>query len=246
MKIESILLAVTQVFTFKKTKGLTTATGAFFEREQRLYLITNHHVVQDLDGGHEPDRLEIDLHTNLNNIAETVRYSIPLYDDQGGPLWLKTTDSSGLVDIVAILIEAENFPPNTQYQAFGMENLVENMQDIEIGTSVRVVGHPLGFADCLHHLPVMRHAIIASSFSLRFQGYGYFLTDSLLHRGASGSPVVMRTTELISGREDFPWMLLGIHAGRIDMEHRDEKEDERLNLFNTWYADVLRTLTAKN
>lgn len=243
MKIESILLAVTQVFTFKDSKGLTTATGVFFQRDDRLYLITNHHVVQDLPSNHEPDRLEIDLHTNLDNITETVRYSIPLYNDDNEPLWLEATDSGGLVDIVAILIDAEHFPPNSQYQAFGMDNLVENMEDVEIGTSVRVVGHPLGFADSLHHLPVMRHAIIASSFSLRFQGEGYFLTDSLLHRGASGSPVVMRTTEKISGREDFPWMLLGIHAGRIDLDNRDEKEDERLNLFNTWYADVLRTLT---
>ena len=245
MKIESILFAVTQVFTFKEQKGLTTATGSFFQRDERLYLITNYHVVHDKPSGHEPDRLEIDLHINLENIAETVRYSIPLYNKDGDSVWLEATDSGGRVDIVAIPIEAENFPPHSQYKAFGMANLIENMEDIEIGTSVRVVGHPLGFADSLHHLPVMRHAIIASSFSLRFQGHGYFLTDSLLHRGASGSPVVVRTTEEISGREDFPWMLLGVHAGRIDLD-RDEEEDERLNLFNTWYADVLRTLTISN
>jgi hypothetical protein len=31
---------------------------------------------------------------------------------------------------------------------------------------------PLGFFDTRHHLPVVRHAIIASSFGIRFQGEG--------------------------------------------------------------------------
>jgi hypothetical protein len=40
------------------------------------------------------------------------------------------------------------------------------------------LGFPLGFHDELHHLPVVRQAVIASSFGLRFQGKGYFLTDA--------------------------------------------------------------------
>jgi len=35
-----------------------------------------------------------------------------------------------------------------------------------------VVGFPLGFHDEVHHLPVVRQAVIASSFGLRFQGMG--------------------------------------------------------------------------
>ncbi|MCK7502387.1 MAG: hypothetical protein MZW92_80370 [Comamonadaceae bacterium] len=44
-------------------------------------------------------------------------------------------------------------------------------------------------------MPVVRHAVIASSFGLRFQGEGYFLTDARTHRGTSGAPVVMRVRE---------------------------------------------------
>ena len=55
-----------------------------------------------------------------------------------------------------------------------------------------MIGFPLGFHDTLHHLPVARGAVIASSFGLRFEGQGYFLTDARTHRGASGAPVVMR------------------------------------------------------
>lgn len=39
--------------------------------------------------------------------------------------------------------------------------------------------------DTLHHMPVARRAALASSFGLRFQGEGYFLTDARSHRGTS-------------------------------------------------------------
>ena len=43
-------------------------------------------------------------------------------------------------------------------------------------------------------------------------------------------PVVARVTTERSGRADFPWMLLGVHAARMDVSNRDSNEDERLNL----------------
>jgi hypothetical protein len=91
---------------------------------------------------------------------------------------------------------------------------------------------------------VVRQAAIASSFGLRFQGQGYFLTDARTHRGTSGAPVVMRQTlrgdELEGG---LPWKLLGVHSSRMDMGSRDLKEDESLGLNCAWYADILMTLT---
>jgi hypothetical protein len=114
-----------------------------------------------------------------------------------------------------------------------------------VGTAVLIVGFPLGFHDSLHHLPVARQAVIASAFGIRFQGQGYFLTDARMHRGTSGAPVVARMMER-SGRADFPWMLLGVHATRMDVSNRDINEDERLNLNCAWYANVLLTLTEES
>ena len=106
-----------------------------------------------------------------------------------------------------------------------------------------IVGFPLGFHDTLHHLPVARQAVIASAFGIRFQGQGYFLTDAQMHRGTSGAPVVTRMTSQGSGRGDLPWMLLGVHAARMDVANRDVDQDERLNLNCAWYTDVILTLT---
>ena len=92
-------------------------------------------------------------------------------------------------------------------------------------------------------MSVVRHAILASSFGLRFQGPGYFLTDARTHRGSSGAPVVMRVFEGPLEEADLPWLLLGIHSSRLDMDSRDLVKDEALGLNCAWYADVLWQLT---
>jgi hypothetical protein len=84
---------------------------------------------------------------------------------------------------------------------------------------------------------------VASSFGLRFQGKGYFLTDARTHRGTSGAPVVMRSTEHNPLLRDLPWILLGVHSARLDVGTRDLELDEALGLNCSWYADILLTLT---
>ena len=42
--IESLLLTATQVSTFDGERRLSSASGFFFEREDRLFLVTSRHV----------------------------------------------------------------------------------------------------------------------------------------------------------------------------------------------------------
>jgi hypothetical protein len=88
---------------------------------------------------------------------------------------------------------------------------------------------------------VVRQASVASSYGVRFQGLGYFLTDARMHRGSSGSPVLARVELATDGRPR--WCLLGVHSSRMDMASRDAAQDESLGLNCAWYADVLMTLT---
>jgi hypothetical protein len=93
-------------------------------------------------------------------------------------------------------------------------------------------------------MPVVRHAIVASSFGLRFQGQGYFLTDARTHQGAIGSPVVMRIAESSPKLGDLAWMPLGVYSARIDLGSRDLLLDEALGLNCAGYADIVMTLTS--
>ncbi len=92
-------------------------------------------------------------------------------------------------------------------------------------------------------MPVVGHAVVASSFGLRFQGEGYFLTDGRTHRGSSGAPVVARVAASDAITGDLPWMLLGVHSARLDVGGRDLELDEAPGLNCAWYADILLKLT---
>ena len=240
--IESLLLTATRVFTFEQKQPLTNASGFFFERDGRLFLVTSRHVLVDEPSKHFPDRIEIELHIDRGQHGESIGFSIPLYRD-GKSIWRQGLDAAGDIDVAVIEIDRAALPETTVYRAFTPGHLHGPLDQVEVGTSLLMVGFPLGFHDTLHHMPVVRHAVVASSFGLRFQGQGYFLTDARTHRGTSGAPVVMRVDEREPMHGDLPWILLGVHSAVLDVGSRDLKFDEALGLNCAWYADILLTLT---
>jgi hypothetical protein len=239
--VDPLLLTTTRITTTTGVTGQTGATGFFFERGERLFLVSSRHVMRDDPTGHQPDRITIELHTDADNLAQSTGFSIPLYSRERS-LWRQAEDAAGGVDVAVIEIDRVALPATAIYRAFGPDDLPGDYEQVEIGAALLVVGFPLGFHDTLHHMPVVRHAVVASSFGLRFQGEGYFLTDARTHRGSSGSPVVMRRVDGHNG-DDMPWLLLGIHSGRLDMGDRETGIDEALGLNAVWYADVLMALT---
>lgn len=241
--IETVLLSAVRIFTFDRQQHLTNASGFFFERDSRLFLVTSRHVLFDEPSKHFPNRIEIELHVNADDIAKSTGFSMPLYRDEQS-LWRQGLDTAGEIDVAVLEIDRAAFPNTALYRAFTPQHLLGRFDQVEVGSSLLVVGFPLGFHDTLHHMPVVRQAIIASSFGLRFQGQGYFLTDARTHRGTSGAPVVMRVPGPAAELGDLPWMLLGVHSARLDVGSRDLKLDEALGLNCAWYADILLTLTA--
>jgi S1-C subfamily serine protease len=239
--IDSLLLAAARVDTFDGQRLLTNASGFFFQRGERLFLVTSRHVMADEASKHFPDRIEIELHTDAANMAISTGFSMPLYRD-GKSVWRQGRDTGGDVDVAVLEMERAALPPTAVYRAFDPQHLHDAGHPVEIGSSLLVVGFPLGFHDALLHLPVVRHAVNASPYGMRFQGKGYFLTDARTHRGTSGAPVVMRSRAQDS-QGDLPWTLLGVHSSRLDVGTRDLQLDEALGLNCAWYADILLTLT---
>ncbi|HAB19344.1 MAG TPA: serine protease [Verrucomicrobiota bacterium] len=241
--IEPLLLTAMCVRTSAGNRPLTNASGFFFEREERVYLVTSRHVVVDEASKHFPDRLEFEVHLDAANLAKSTAFSILLY--QGGKsVWRQGRDAASEIDVAVIEIDRAALPASAVYHAFTPEHLKYSFDEVEVGNSLLIVGFPLGFHDQLHHLPVVRQAVIASSFGLRFDGLGYFLTDARTHRGTSGAPVVMRAPAAPEASVTaLPWRLLGVHSSRLDVGPRDVWVDETLGLNCAWYADILMTLT---
>ena len=237
--IEPLLLAATQVSTFAGAQVLTNASGFYFACDGRLFLVTSRHVLLDEPSAHAPDRIEIEVHTDESDLTQSTGFSILLYHN-GKRVWREARTCCGEdVDVAAIEIDRAALPASTVLHAFTPEHLRVSYDEVEVGAALLIVGVPLGMKDTVHHLPVARQATIASSFGLRFQGRGYFLTDARTHRGMSGAPVVMRWPDPEADSGGLPWKLLGVHSARLDMVPRDHIQDETLGLNCAWYASAL-------
>ncbi len=237
--VEPLLLTSTRIATFDGPRALSAASGFFFQRDERLFLVTSRHVLSDEATGHSPNRIEFGLHHRGADLTREL--VIPLWLYEGGKAqWRQAGDAGGDIDVAAIELPPDLLPEEALWRAFGPQHLQAQLGEVPIGQPLLVVGFPLGFHDTLHHLPVVRGAVVASAFGVRFQGQGCFVTDAPLHRGSSGAPVVRQH---LDGDETMPWQLLGVHASRMDMRTRDHEVDASLGLNLAWYADVLLALT---
>jgi hypothetical protein len=133
---------------------------------------------------------------------------VPLYLD-GKSVWRQGNDTGGEIDVAVIELERKALPPSVVLRSFTPGHLQRSLQEVEVGAPLLIVGFPLGFHDWLHHLPVVRQAVIASSFGLRFQGLGYFLNrcaNASRHQWSAGGDaqrVHRRSTALEAARRAF-------------------------------------------
>jgi len=88
--IDSLLLAVTRIATFEHQRALTNASGFFFERDNRLFLVTSRHVLIDEPSKHHPNRIEIEIHTDPANLGKSSSFSLLLYQE-GKSQWRQGT-----------------------------------------------------------------------------------------------------------------------------------------------------------
>ena len=239
LAVDPVLVTITHITTLERGQVLTNATGFFYSHAQRLYLVTNRHVLIDENSQHFPDTISIEIHVDQENLARYESISLPLYQDNS-PMWKQGADSASTIDVAIVEIKPEWLPKNAIYQAFKRENLLPPNAKVKLGQNILIAGFPLGFRDDLHRLPIVRSGIIASSYGLRFQGMGYFLTDARTHRGSSGAPVII---ECDQPENEFNWQLAGIHSARFDIGSRDQNTDEALGVNCAWYTDILITLT---
>lgn len=241
--VDPLFLVAPSVTTYDGAVALTNASGFFFQRDERLYLVTSRHVLIDQPSNHRPSRLAITLHLDARNLSRCTEFSMLLYS-KGTAAWRQGSDGGGEIDVAVLEVDRGALPEEAIVYAFTPEHLPGDFDSVPIDGALCIAGFPLGFRDTVYQLPVLRHAAIASPFGVRFQGRGFFLTDARTHRGTSGAPVVTRHQGLTREGAPLPWQLLGVHSSRMDMGNRDRGQDESLGLNCAWYADILLTLTA--
>jgi hypothetical protein len=185
------------------------ATGFFWRRAHKLFLITNWHVVTGINmmsgepvaNGWCPDKLVVQYFTKavlavvIGPEMKTTEYltvEVPLYLDFHHPFWIQhpmTFDWS--VDIVAIQIE-DALKDKDQVQCVNDFNYPQLYHFA--GSEIFVLGHPLSKKDNAYPVlfPVWKRGSIASEIIVPWNMRPAFLIDSRTSQGMSGSPVFGR------------------------------------------------------
>jgi V8-like Glu-specific endopeptidase len=207
------------------------------QRDEDIYLITNHHAVADDDGDPICDSIRIITRPNPQNLTELKHHDIELYDD-GNPQWREHPEGSE-IDVVAISLDINLNDSGTKI----ISNQLRMPDNVEVtfGQEAVVLGYPIRGQS--PYLPIARNAMIASPYGVPFQGIPCFGTDADMHSGTSGSPVLTRPSALQQTTDGFQlggqqqMHFLGIHSATMQSNH--ELEEGPLNINVTWYAELL-------
>ncbi len=97
--ISDLYTSVTIIYAYKGDEYQGSATGFFFENIDKLFLVTNKHVVLDEKKSYKPDTFKLILHTDASNTKKNEEFIISLYKNSK-KVWLEHNNSN--VDIAVI------------------------------------------------------------------------------------------------------------------------------------------------
>ncbi len=174
----------------QKMQGTSVGTGFFFMHEQRLFLITNKHVVEDVvDGNFVVLKGKVDGDTKKPLLGHGYRIPFNANNFIGHP---DPSVDVAAMNVSAIFSEAENnghilFWKNLRETEFPTQEQIDKfISPIE---EIIFIGYPSGIWDTKNILPIIRKGITATPYYTDFDGQKKFLIDASVFPGSSGSPV---------------------------------------------------------
>ena len=122
--------------------------------------------------------------------------------------------------------------------------------DIGVGQEVLSVGYPQNFYDTYNLFPTVKAGVIASKWKALYNGNRYFLIDSKLFPGSSGSIIVTTPANYGSNKGDFNYFnFLGIYSGEPFRDKKPVEFDdmtiikrETYNIGIVWYYDLIEEI----
>ena len=249
-RIDPVLMSIVRIKLVKSEKEFGTATGFFFTKEGRIYLVTNRHVAKSERREVQPTHFRIHLHENTDDLSKNLWIELPLFDEDGRPRWLK--DEAGDSDILCLDVEdvrSRAAEKAIAISALSEADFVPDDLDFVLGQELLVIGYPRGYHDDAHNLPVIRYATLASAYPIPFQGKPLALIDANLHPGTSGSPVILKPSSIpLSRRGADPLSrrrvyLIGVHSSSVGAVLKDGGKDP-LGLHLIWFANLIPDIIA--
>ena len=243
--VNQVLEAVTGILEIKGGKTVATATGFFYSKNDKVFLVTNRHVVLGQEPNPKPEAFKLLLHADSNDLTKNVWFDVPLYSKSGSPNFRFPKDSPvGPIDVAVVAVDQS--VKRLAIKALSADLLPPKDLILQPGDDLLVVGFPRGFSDGVHNLPIVRRGMLSTPYGVDFDGLPAFLVDGNLQPGTSGSPVLTpyRTAwnkpggTVISGAIYF----LGIHSATLSTNQ--PQGPEPLGLATAWYAQAIEDVVA--
>lgn len=237
---------------------ITNATCFFTKRNEKIYLVTNWHVVagKNADTGEcldkwarIPDKLRIYLPKLQENeeICYNSEYHIDvrLYDDEGNKLWLEKRVGNRWIDVA--VIPCENFDDYLYLPIEEAEEIFNENTKCFIASEIYIIGFPFG--NDYGYRPIWKKASVASEPEINIEGLPYFFADTATKDGMSGSPVIIyekRFNPVVDKEQrvtTHKTKFVGIYSGRIGA-NAISRNDAQLG--RVWKESVIQEIIDEN
>lgn len=267
MHIHSHSTKVFQIELFTKETGISmgTGTGFFCSYKDKLYLITNYHVLSGRNpftgdtlhpSGAIPGKIEFDfdiIRDLPNNKKQHIphKYSNNLYNTKDEKLWLEHPDLGSNCDVVAYELNEEfksQIPEGCRVGKIEIEKELTYNASIGIMDSVYITGFPMKKSQTYSRFPIYKAGKIASEPQDNQNGANYYI-DSKTKPGMSGSPIIQKEEpELVKVGNQYQFRkdkinFIGIYSGRAEIR----KDEYQAELGIVWpYKEYLLPTLEKN
>lgn len=207
------------------------STGFFYQTHNNEYLITARHCLfqskHEPKGPFKPNEIAIRIRQNKNH-HETSTEVLSVYDDSGDRKWIEPFHHE--VDIAALPLDISlRETGNTSVGSYRLNKSYEPKNVAVPGEPAIVAGYPIINRES--YSPILRNALISTALDVDYDSQPYFLIDSNLHEGTSGSPVLIRE---VDKENNINFKLIGVHSGRYNLNHKGSE-----NLNRVWFLTHL-------
>lgn len=228
--------------------SIATATGFLYRTdENRVFLITNRHVVFEKESDYYPDNIVFYAHKDRFELNTVQQIKLRLWTDDGKHTW-QSSKRNPEADVVALEIP-HNELDGCYVKYFTKSDILDHQsslpgRDIPLGLQSLIMGYPLDFYDEENHFPMARFASVATWPMLNFQRMPCFLIDANLHEGMSGGPVMSYPGSLLRSNKHIHTSIApnqNIYLLGIFSDEWGRPED-RLGLNTVWHANIIREI----
>lgn len=271
MKVDDAFHGITTLLVSSTPYGQSQGTGFYYQKlapkdptkdaqwraVEKTWLVTNRHVVLTKIKNCETIPTTFAFH--LRKITETTPKWEPIVLNSQELLERTKFHPDANVDVCIIDVLdllTEKIAKGEAYQqwyAVHAEQLPGyNNINIETADEAVIIGYPRGFYDQVNLFPIVKSGVISSKWGAPFNGNPYFLIDSKLFPGSSGSIVVSKPKDLsiIDGKvmyaKEKQFSFLGIYSGElyseaspIDLDDMTIIRKSSFNLGIVWYGTLV-------